>query len=406
MNKRLFFALFIVTLFLITSCSQDSGLVSTYEVEVAETSGIANTEEVNTSEVVSVSSSAVSKILPIYSIDVEDGYNPMWEYLEYGETVEYCQPDWYENSRARVDLILVDEDHLGGLRNVEFFLNPPQYRSFIELMGSGLELVQNFEFEVTVVDDRVDSIIAFVDAEGNTAWDFSYSNPPREFNDLEREYFTQVTLNPDQHIEGYTVRVDLDPGSCPNSIEGQDVWSPMEYVVRARATRNYLEENDLWISVAYTGGYNYGIEYRWVDSYGNVLKPENQDYTETYPFEDTLKVVEYLSFKLPEDTWVTLQMRELISPWNLSQFADTYNITLEDYVANISNVPWAEYMKLNLEPKSTEAVNFATETNLYFSVLNTGSIWDFYRTGNLAELTNDWSNEDIILNFLLDPAFR
>ncbi|MBU1016938.1 hypothetical protein KJ678_02120 [Patescibacteria group bacterium] len=166
-------------------------------------------------------------------------YDPMWEYLEYGETVEYFRP-------VEVSLSWMEGE---SSAHKSFLLTPPQWRALEQkLKDRKWEYFSKFE-----VIFEGDNLLTVLDPEtGDLIWDASMAKGPRPLNSLEQWYMDYLMFN------GWDFEVadvfDTFPKCERNSFGNErcgniEGWSPAEIVARGTAFENHAEnpDNGVWV---------------------------------------------------------------------------------------------------------------------------------------------------------------
>lgn len=179
------------------------------------------------------------------------GYNPLWDYLEYGDTVEYFHPEtpkatlWFEyGDVAYVAVLSLDPAHYRALM--------AKFPDYVTYLKSGYRVIAE------VSGDKVISVDRIVDSLGNLVWTPSMVKAPRELNPLEKWSLWYAS-------EGYEFLVKEWFDTLPDCTDCVGVeWSPAEQYARAEAFFRYVYEpdNDLWVEI--WGSVD--ATYRWIDA--------------------------------------------------------------------------------------------------------------------------------------------
>jgi hypothetical protein len=214
-------------------------------------------------------------------------YNNLWEYLEYGDIVEYFQPESTE--------VLFRYVHNDILFSTIMDLDPPQFRS---LQNTVTEPYTSHTkgFKVNATVEGINSSINWIeDANGQPVWDPSMRKAPRELNELELWSLKYL------ETKGYNFLLrdlfdtlpkckdDFDwGGSTCRYIQ----WSPAEGHARAAAFYSYANnpDNNVWVQI--WGAVD--ARYRWIDA-------ESEEPLER--FDETADL-----WILPESGWLGLQI--------------------------------------------------------------------------------------------------
>lgn len=224
-------------------------------------------------------------------------YNDLYEYLEYGNTVEYAS-----NRNLTVGF-----NFQNGEVNYyhEEELTPPQFRAFINAFPPTVTYEkEGYEIQVTVRGEDVVSQVAIVDDDGDVVWTPLMEKHPRELNALEKWSIQWAT---DMGYDDWIIGRWFD--ECPEwgyEIGEQGCfsqymrWSPAEVEARGMAFYEYATdpENKIWIEIWSAVDENY----RWVDhASGKVLEFAE----ETFDYDDHVTLYQY-----PESGWIELQIGE------------------------------------------------------------------------------------------------
>jgi len=176
-------------------------------------------------------------------------YDPLYEYLEYGESVEFFQP-------GQIRLSWMEDD---SWYNREFLLIPPHFRALKKALGdiyvSGLE--------VTFRDQE----LLLVWGEDGVVWDASQTTLPRPLNELEQWYLDYITF------QGWDFEMEEVFDTLPTCEEHCSVsrWSPAEQEARSMAFLNHVQnpDNNVWVEIWRA----VDATYRWVDAESGAVLP-------------------------------------------------------------------------------------------------------------------------------------
>lgn len=228
------------------------------------------------------------------NVPVEIGYNAydeMWEYLEYGNTVEYFHP---EGSKVSFYFDYSDAYYYSQLD-----LEPPQFRALMAKFPEYLTYYEEgYRVNATIQGAEVLSINWVEDSGGQRVWDSSMEKTPRELNDLEKWSLMYA------EVKGYEFLVEDWFDTLPECYDRYDWggsecrytdWSPAEESARAEAFYNFATNpaNNVWVQV--WGAVD--ARYRWVDA-------------ETGELLDVVDADADL-WELPESGWLALQIGEI-----------------------------------------------------------------------------------------------
>lgn len=210
---------------------------------------------------------SVETIKAPVEIGYSGAYNPMWEYLEYGNTIEYFHPE------GSPYLMLWFEDAAGTNYYHEITLNPAQYRALVAAVPDSVTYLKSgYVVNVTVRGSEVVGING-IERYGQVVWDPSMEKGPRDLNWLEKWSLTY------SEVSGYDFLREEWFDSMPQcSYEHEDamfgspcrymVWSPAEQYARSQAFFNHVtaSENNLWVEI--WGSVD--ARYRWIDAESGI----------------------------------------------------------------------------------------------------------------------------------------
>ena len=286
----------VLTAVLLVSCTPEVAL-SSQEVSPTVVDDVALVETVESSDSVAnidVENDAIVKILPLVKVEMPN-YDPMWEYLEYGDVIEYCP-----NGSDTLSVVFYATDKgytYGDIRKFDLEFEPPQFRALKDVLGESYS--GGYTVEVEISNDLVSGLLSILDTEGDILWERGSSQEPRDFNAVEQAFLKASEL--------YSYRnnyLDLEEGCI--STNSRVSWSPLETDVRSHASKMFLTNQDnVWLSVLASYNPEYGDELRWVDTGGNTLESMWPSY------KDSKTSDEYEFYILPDDGTVILQFREM-----------------------------------------------------------------------------------------------
>lgn len=243
-------------------------------------------------------------------------YNDLYEYLEYGNTVEYA---------GNQDLTVEFNFQNGEVYyHHEEELTPPQFRAFINAFPYAVTYEkEGYQIQVMVKGEDVVSQVAIVDKNGKAVWNPLMEKHPRELNALEKWAIQWAT---DMGYDDWIIQDWFDEcpewghkigeqGCFPEYME----WSPAEVEARGMAFFEYATnpENKVWIEI--WGAVD--ARYRWVDhESGEVLAFAE----ETFDYDDHVTLYQY-----PESGWIELQIGEGGTWENPEKWEPRYIIKME-----------------------------------------------------------------------------
>ena len=360
MLKKFVVVLTLLVVFL-GSCASSAPTIPAEETEFETTQvtyEVLPTDGANEDDSVDDDSELKSEVfyLPIQSIHSKP-YSSVCEYTEYGDTVEYYHTETGKDT-VSVYLVLGEEGEI----NVMTKLTPPQFRSFIDTLGLKgrdseyypyktmdtfflypddiLNETTGYFIEGNYVDEGLVTvgIININDTGGNHVWDLSMESPPRDMNSLEMAFINTLGgWDSMSDWAGYRYGLDIP---CPYGPSwGIDWeynylnWSIYETETRTRSLKNFIE-GGYWLSVNYgTDEYDpYSPEYRWLDSAGNVLLPEEDNIAEILDNIGRPIPYVYQILRIPDDGLVTLQKRYPASENTEWEFVTTVYVQNGDLV--------------------------------------------------------------------------
>jgi len=202
-------------------------------------------------------------------------YDEMWEYLEYGDTVEFFHP---EDTDVFFSFEYEGEDFC-----YEVDLKPPQLRALMSIFPDGAHYRDGYQINATIRGEEIISV-NWIEQNGHAVWTPIMEKGPRELNALEKWAFNYAQTTSPNYLMG--VLFDRVPDT---QFSG---YSYAEEYARFKAFFTFVTnpDNNVWVQ----DWRNVDASYRWVDAEtGRIL-------TVTDEFADL--------WEMPESGWLALQI--------------------------------------------------------------------------------------------------
>lgn len=220
-----------------------------------------------------------------------NGYDDMFEYLEYGDTIEFVHPEQPDGLEVQFWFL-----YEGASFYKNIIMDPPHFRAVMESFPEYVTYAkEGYRATVVISGENVIEIKSIQDNNDTVVWTPDMVKAPRELNPLEewgklyaevhgydfllKEFFDEVP-------ECSTYRDTL--GSCRNMY-----WSPAEEEARSEAFYRYATDPQNAVFVQIWGSVD--ACYRWVDAETPETVLQNVDQAADL-------------WELPQSGWVALQI--------------------------------------------------------------------------------------------------
>lgn len=251
-------------------------------------------------------------------VDIHLGYyESMWEYLEYGNAIQFFHPD---DVMAAVSFRYNDKYYYQKMD-----ITPPQYRALNQALSKykNYREPEKFQAYITIQDGDFLKVHWLEDSAGKTIWGPEMIKGPRFLNQLETWSASYAEImDYDFLMEDWFDELPECASEPPDVLRCKYTeWSPAEVNARAEAFSKFVQDpsNGSWIEI-------WGVvdaQYRWIDAEtGEVLKMTDRDAG---------------LWQLPRSGWLGLQIDGYSDP--KENWITTYKIRVEPgFVVGIDQI--------------------------------------------------------------------